>query len=418
MMRSNHPWHRRLAWWAGGSLAAVGSLSAAAWAAVRDAPWLLWIAVTTVVSVAGGWAAARRRDEEPETKVYPPPVDENPDPLPAPACGRSGAAPPGDPDALVAQMVAQSRYALLLRPKVAKGLSAEQFRLAREELETHMALVPEGTVTLGRIDEGPDDFFPEEEAPAEASRQVVHVNAFFLDRHPVTNRQYFEFVAAGGYQQAAFWDPAILPAMLDFVDRTGQPGPRYWKNGCYLRGQENHPVVGVCWHEAAAYARWVGKRLPTNAEWTKAGSWPVPMSDTKRFQRKFPWGDAMDRGKANLWGSGPEQVIPVDALPEGVSVGGVYQLVGNVWEWTSGPYDGTCHPMGDLTFDTPMKSLRGGAYDTYFDNQATCQFLSGDAALARRRNIGFRVALGACDLALAQPGRADAEPAEEEVAAV
>ena len=75
------------------------------------------------------------------------------------------------------------------------------------------------------------------------------------------------------------------------------------------------------------------------------------------------------------------------------SAAGVLQLVGNVWEWTGtdfGAWGGELHP--------PMKSLRGGAFDTYFDNQAMCQFQSGDTPIARRHNIGFRCALSACDL--------------------
>ena len=124
-----------------------------------------------------------------------------------------------------------------------------------------MALVPDGEVALEETD----------------SPRVVAVQRLFLDRYPVTNREYYEFVAAGGYQQMALWDESILPAVLDFVDRTDQPGPKYWENGCYPAGEERHPVVGVSWYEAAAYARWVGKRLPSDAEWVKAGCWPVPL---------------------------------------------------------------------------------------------------------------------------------------------
>ena len=124
--------------------------------------------------------------------------------------------------------------------------------------------------------------------------QVAH---FFLDRYPVTNREYYEFVAAGGYGQLSLWDESIWTAVLDFVDLTGEPGPRFWKMGCFAAGKENHPVVGVSWHEAAAYARWTGKRLPTDAEWVKAGSWPVNVSVTNRAQRKYPWGDTMDRDR-------------------------------------------------------------------------------------------------------------------------
>lgn len=141
----------------------------------------------------------------------------------------------------------------------------------------------------------------------------------------------------------------------------------------------------------------MGKRLPTDAEWVKAGSWPVPLSDERQWQRKFPWGDTMDRDRCNLWGSGRGGVAAVTDYASGVSVGGVYQLIGNVWEWTTGDFG--AEESEDLSLPTPMKSIRGGAFDTYFENQATCQFVSGENPLARRHNIGFRCALGVCDVA-------------------
>ena len=162
----------------------------------------------------------------------------------------------------------------------------------------------------------------------------------------------------------------------------------------------------------------MGKRLATDAEWVKAGSWPVSLSAKTRVQRKYPWGDTMDRSRANLWGSGPGSTAPVDQFPGGISVGGVYHLIGNVWEWTRGDLESGRPPHQDLVFELPMKSIRGGAFDTYFDNQATCQFQSGEAAIGRKRNIGFRCAVGACDLILARSIQDFAEPAESDDASV
>ena len=304
---------------------------------------------------------------------------------------------PCDREGLVEQMLAQGRYALLLRPTVAENLDEEQMRHAVEAMQEGMALVPGGEVLLGQADaadecdeDGPDDCPP---------GRLVRVEQFFLDRHPVTNRQYYEFVADGGYEQTHFWDESIWTAVLDFVDRTGAPGPRFWKDGCCLHGLEEHPVIGVSWYEAAAFARWVGKRLPSDAEWVKAGSWPVPVADrSTTLQRKHPWGDMMDRARVNLWGSGPGQTVPVDSFPDGVSVGGVYQMVGNIWEWTRSDFHANQYTPDALTLVVPMKSIRGGAFDTYFDNQANCHFQSGDSLLARKHNIGFRLAVGGCDL--------------------
>ncbi|MGH7136862.1 MAG: formylglycine-generating enzyme family protein, partial [Pirellulales bacterium] len=161
----------------------------------------------------------------------------------------------------------------------------------------------------------------------------------------------------------------------------------------------DHPVVGVSWFECAAYARWSGKRLPSETEWVRAAAWPIPMGDGKLSQRRFPWGDVMDRGRCNVWGSGPGQTAAVRQFSSGVSVSGVYQLIGNVWEWTGGDFDAADADGVTLELPGPMKSIRGGAFDTYFEQQACCSFRSGELPLARKHNIGFRCALSVCDVA-------------------
>ncbi len=319
---------------------------------------------------------------------------------------------PSDPESLVRLLLGQGRFALLLRRQLAENLSKEQFERACEALEENMALVPDGEVTLIRTLEFPSDSLGEDGDPVPQSRRVVRVRHFFLDRYPVTNAQYREFVVAGGYEQASLWDPTILPAVLDFVDQTGHPGPAFWKHGCYEPGEEDHPVVGVNWYEACAYARWAGKRLPTDAEWVKAASWPVTLPDGSRVQRRYPWGDSMEPRRANIWGQGPGRIVSVDQFASGVSVGGVYQLIGNVWEWTWSDYRPFDTEEGEIQLPCPMKSIRGGAFDTYFDSQATCQFQSGDRPTARKHNIGFRCALGVADIVLSFPG--DAEQTEDD----
>jgi iron(II)-dependent oxidoreductase len=321
-------------------------------------------------------------------------------------------ADPTDTASLIENMLLEGRFALLLRPQIAAQLDEDQFQRALACLEDAMALVPDGEVVVGQIEAEPEDERPTEEEIAARRGRVVRVEGFFLDRHPVTNRQFYEFVAAGGYEQVALWEPSVLPAVLDFVDQTALPGPRFWSRGCYPPELHDHPVVGVSWYEAAAYARWVGKRLPSDAEWIKAASWPVSVTATTRVQRRYPWGDTMDRTRANLWGSGPKGTVPVGEFGGGVSVGGVYQLVGNVWEWMRGPFAPTELRGQRFVLEAPMKSIRGGAFNTYFDNQATCQFQSGEAAIARKRNIGFRCAVGVCDVVLARAPASTAVPAE------
>ena len=287
-------------------------------------------------------------------------------------------------------MLADERYALLLRRQVAETIDVQRYGEACDALERAMAVIPAGPVDLGTRDSD------SQEANDDRLQQV---EALYLDRCPVTNRQFRRFVAGGGYDLQPLWDAPVWPAVKGFTDLTGAVGPRFWHNGEYTSGEDDHPVVGVCWHEAVAYARWVGKRLPSEAEWLKAAAWPIALGDGRHRQRRFPWGDTMDHGRCNVWGSGPGRTTSVTQFASGVSAGGVHQLIGNIWEWTSGDFEAVDSQGNVLELPNPMKSIRGGAFDTYFDQQATCQFRSGDHLLARKHNIGFRCALSACDVA-------------------
>lgn len=300
--------------------------------------------------------------------------------------------PPRSTDAFVEELLASRRYALLLRPETKQHLTQQQIVRAVRQLDESMALVPAGRVLLGQLAEqshaacGPMDIDPKL-----VERNLVSVDPVYLDRFCVTNEEYQRFVNAGGYEKLEYWQEEALPALLDFVDQTGVPGPRFWFDGQFPNEEARLPVVGISWYEASAYARWVGKRLPSDAEWTKAGAWPVESAPGRIAQRRYPWGESYDVRRAHLFGSGNVGPVNVDQYPGGTSVGGIHQLIGNVWEWTATPLGQLCDST--LHLSEAVMSIRGGAFDTYFENQATCHFQSGDHCLVRRRNIGFRLAL-------------------------
>jgi eukaryotic-like serine/threonine-protein kinase len=148
--------------------------------------------------------------------------------------------------------------------------------------------------------------------------------AFLMDRHEVSQREYKRFVDAGGYEDPRYWkEPFVdsghtLPwkaAMARFVDRTGRPGPATWEVGSYPEGGADLPVMGVSWYEAAAYAEWAGKRLPTIFHWNRVA---------------FTVGSSRIVPMANLARKGP---VPVGST-KSMNRFGVYDLAGNVREWT------------------------------------------------------------------------------------
>ncbi len=148
---------------------------------------------------------------------------------------------------------------------------------------------------------------------------------FHMDRYEVTNRAFKEFVDAGGYRNPEYWlHPFVRgreelefgEAMALFVDQTGRPGPSTWRVGTFPEGQEDYPVGGVSWYEAAAYARWVGKELPTTLQWSRGLLYYRDVSHVVE-------------PRSNLGSAGPRPVGQGDAM----TTLGVYDLVGNVREW-------------------------------------------------------------------------------------
>lgn len=252
---------------------------------------------------------------------------------------------------------------------------------AANALDEMFALVPEGFASLPQTANG---------LPG-APELDVETQAFLLQRHTVTNAQFQKFVDAGGYEDLEYWPKDIWPHIIDFRDQTHTSGPRYWRNGRHNKLLAHHPVVGVCYYEAAAYARWAGYRLPSEAEWQMAASWRIRSS--ANVLRRYPWGDALDIRRCNIWASGVGTTLPVHGCDSGAAPNGVLQLIGNVWEWTSSDFDITDDEGRNIVGDMLMKSIRGGAFDTYFPFQATSAFRTGLPSLVRAHNTGFRCAM-------------------------
>ncbi|MFF3685857.1 formylglycine-generating enzyme family protein [Streptomyces sp. NPDC002187] len=230
---------------------------------------------------------------------------------------------------------------------------------APQQQPDDMVWIPGGRFTMG------SNRHYEEEAPA----HPVEVDGFWIDPCPVTNAQFHAFTEATGYRTLAERpadpslypgaDPAMLaPASVVFtppshpVDLSDPyqwwsyvPGAN-WRHpggpGTSLRGLLEHPVTHVAWTDALAYAEWAGKQIPTEAEWEYAARGALPHSE-------FAWGDQLNPGgryMANTWqGAFPHENLMLDGYNGTSPVGefpangyGLYDMIGNVWEWTSDWY--------------------------------------------------------------------------------
>jgi eukaryotic-like serine/threonine-protein kinase len=196
----------------------------------------------------------------------------------------------------------------------------------------------------------------------------LKISDFLLDRYEATNRRFKEFVDAGGYQKPEYWKHKFVKnglelswaeAMKLFVDHTGKPGPATWRNGDFPKDEQDCPVGGVSWYEAAAFAEWAGLRLPTVYHWKLAAG------DTEFVDVGFIL------PLSNFEGKGPAKV----GKYQGMTYQGIYDMAGNVKEWC---FNGT--PDGS-------RVIAGGGW-----NEASCMFgfPEEELPLVRKETFGFR----------------------------
>ncbi len=291
------------------------------------------------------------------------------------------------------QMARSGRYCRVLRDDSPDAWDSDAIVGASNALEREMALVPAGSTVVEPI----ASWGSSAAACPAVDVEPTTEDTFFIDRYAISNAQYERFVQADGYREIEFWPEDILPLMFQFVDQTEKFGPSGWRNGRPPRDQADHPVTGICWYEANAYASWAGKTLATSAQWQRAGIWWKP-------QIRFPWGHGFEPDRANICSSGHGQTVPVKDYPNGATPNGIQQLIGNVWEWVYASIEHVQYGNDLFALQEPLGEIRGGAFDTYFASQATCRFRSGLPLFFRAPNVGFRCSVPFSALHLLQVG--------------
>lgn len=265
-----------------------------------------------------------------------------------------------------------------IKELTARFPQSEWARMATEErvdIAEHpegMVLVEAGPFIMG-TDENEIRAFTMGEEPeiAEAMRQAmlcetpkhqVVLPAFYIDRTEVTNAQY-----------------------LKFVEATNHPPPTHWVKGKPLPGKENDPVVYVTYEDALAYAKWAGKRLPTEEEWEKAARGVDG--------RAYPWGRKYDESRCNFMNPNRKATTPVGSFPAGASPSGCLDMVGNVAEWTSSwfqPYPKNKYPQPE--YGQTHRVVRGGAWNDTLACYGRCAARRPVPPDTKNRAIGFRCA--------------------------
>jgi len=226
-----------------------------------------------------------------------------------------------------------------------------------------MVEIPAGTFVF-KTAGNPDDANPIIPYPATTTPRRIEMRRFFMDRAPVTNAAFAEFLAATGYAPG---------------DRSNFL--KHWVDGKPPARQSDHPVVWVSLEDARAYARWAGKRLPTEPEWQYAAQ--------GTDGRPFPWGKAMEPGRCN---NRLNRTTPVAAFPRGASPFGVLDLVGNVWQLMDDVYDNGVYRYGIIrggSFYAPEKSVWYVKSGPLAVDRVQIHLLVA-AGLDRAATVGFR----------------------------
>ena len=216
----------------------------------------------------------------------------------------------------------------------------------------------------------------------------VYLDTYSIDRYPVTCKQYRIFMEADGYQNPQWWSSSGW----EWLQKEQATQPLYWEDN---PAWYNNPVWGVSWYEAEAYAKFVGKRLPTEAEWEKAASW----DETLKCRRIYPWGDTQPTPEYCNHNNIHTQTTPVNAYPAGKSPYGLYDTLGNVWEWTASWFDGyqgfQHYPYkgySQVYFDNEHRVLKGGSWATR-KWALRCSFRNWYYPSMRQMFAGFRCAV-------------------------
>ncbi|MCY7385515.1 MAG: ergothioneine biosynthesis protein EgtB [Microcoleus sp. CAN_BIN18] len=222
----------------------------------------------------------------------------------------------------------------------------------------------------------------------ERSRHLCYLEAYSIDRYPVTCSQYQTFMTSGGYQNPHWWSAEGWEwQKVHLVDR-----PLYWSENPAFN---NHPVCGVSWYEAEAYCNFIGKRLPSEAEWEKAASWDAK----NQTYRIYPWGDSQPNASLCNHSNNITNTSPVDSFPKGASAIGCCDMLGNVWEWTASTFDAypgfESYPYrgySEVYFDGEHRVLKGGSWAT-FPQALRSSFRNWYYPGVRQIIAGFRCAI-------------------------
>ncbi|GFE20751.1 ergothioneine biosynthesis protein EgtB [Streptomyces nigrescens] len=297
---------------------------------------------------------------------------------------------------MIAQHEQQHDETMLITHQLRTGpavLTAPEPPPASDDILPAEVLVPGGPFTMGTSAE---PWALDNERPAH--RRLVP--AFLIDTTPVSNGAYQRFIEAGGYEEPRWWAAAGWAQVQEHKLRA----PLFWKRdgGQWLRRRfgvtepvpPDEPVLHVSWYEADAYARWAGRRLPTEAEWEKAAR----HDPSTGRSRRYPWGDEDPTpAHANL-GQRHLRPAPIGSYPDGQSPLGIRQLLGDVWEWTASdflPYPGFAafpyREYSEVFFGDEYKVLRGGSFAV---GPVACRgtFRNWDLPVRRQIFSGFRTA--------------------------
>lgn len=266
-----------------------------------------------------------------------------------------------------------------------------QWRYGPYRVKLEVNLVPEGEVPAGMVDVPGGDM---PWLPLVGLENVVpgDVSEAFVDRTEVTNGDYRRFIEAGGYRRTEFWKEPFVEgartlsweeAIARFRDRTGRPGPSTWESGDYPEGQKDHPVAGVSWYEAAAYAVWSGKSLPTIYHWARAATtWATP--------EMVP--------RSNFGGKGTTRVGAT-----GVTSGfGLHDMAGNLKEWCWNDGGGTRYILGG-GFSEPIYMFNDADAQPPFERAATFGFRLARYRAPPRKELLAPVPRGMRDYNKEQP---------------